>query len=152
MKNLILIAMAMVLMAGCASEQKNWSASVLGDKNSLTTRIGYDIGKIEVGGEAAWLDLTGLPGNAGVYGKYKFDPITVPNPIPLEFLPTNLMMTPFIGGQAGIDILNNGVFVGPIAGLDMPPITIEWEYINTDFKLGSVGDAQKIIFGLRFEF
>lgn len=155
MRKFKMVVFALVLsMAGCV-EAKNLSAWLLGDTDSLMARVGYNTTtNTEVGLEAAWFELDGTPGNAGIYGIYKWpDLITVPNPLPFDFLPKEVTGKVYGGVQMGIDILNRGTFVGPIAGMIIQDIIIvEYQYISADFKLGQIDGEQKIILGMRFEF
>jgi hypothetical protein len=154
MKKWLTTICAIVLMAGVA-QAKDFNAWLLGDSDSLTARLGYDITpNVEVGGEVAWLNLDEVPGNAGIYGIYKFpDAVNVPNPLPLEWLPKTLMAMPYLGMQVGVDILNKGTFVGPIAGLVIQDIiVVEYEYLMTDFQLGQMNNEHRVSMGLCIRF
>lgn len=154
MKKLLLKILIVLLMAG-VSQAKNWNAWLIGDNDSVTARLGYDVNaNIEFGGELTWLDKDSMCGTTGIYGIYKFpDAVQIPNPIPLDFLPKTLTASPYLGAQVGIDILNRGSFVGPVAGVVIQNVlTIEWQYLGANFQFDPVDNEQRILLGLNFRF
>lgn len=137
------------------------SAWLLGDDQTFIARLGYKPSpRIEVGIESAWLSVDiaegrcDVPGVVGAYGIYKFpDIVQIPNPIPFEWLPAQFAGTAYFGIHAGLDLTNEGTFVGPIAGVIFNDVmVIEYTYVMSDYALEAVDGDHRIMLGLKFDF
>ncbi len=126
--------------------------------NEVAARIGYVKGAIELGGLSQWYPSDKPPQVFGIYGLYLFeDAITIPQILPLSWLPETLTATPYIGGQVTVDFAfpdTDGTMVGPIAGVEIQGIiVVEYQYRNYSDKLGDYLDNEhRVMFGIRHAF
>ena len=125
--------------------------------NEVIFRLGYEkdlgVGDIEVGISSMWHPSTDFPQVWGVYSLYHFDNVvSIPQPIPLDWLPKTIDAEPYIGGLVDID--KTGTMVGPVAGLEIQGIlTVEYQYRNYGGILDDFSDNEhRVIFGTHYRF
>ena len=150
----IVVVFAILLMATMASA-KDFSAWVLGDNESMTARLGYNVStNTGVGLESCWLKYNEVPQVWAGYGLYKFpDVVQIPNPIALDWLPKTLSGTAYVGAHAGFNLDTQGAFSGLLAGIIVEKVIVfEWQYIKADYELAPVDNENKFIIGIVFRF
>jgi hypothetical protein len=134
---------------------------------SVGARIGFYLDSKSEGGEAPPKLEVGiaseyyfndekadLPQSWSIYGVRHFpDLITIPQPIPFEYLPEEIVVSPYVGAQVGIDFDADGVIAGPIAGIRINEISfIEYQYAYYSGELADTfSDEHRVLFGLRFD-
>lgn len=151
-----LIVLIILVLACNVAKAEGINTWIYGDSDSVAARVGYTIApSIQLGiGADVWLhpDISPL---WSVYGIYTYpNTITVPQPIALSFLPSEVNAQPYFGLQAGLRFDHPGSMVNFISGLVIENFfVIEWQP-RAIYNMTNVGlnDQQVIIFGVKWEF
>ena len=156
---LIVLAMSLPVFANGLNVWLYGDTDFVSEGNSnnsrtLSARLGYHWADYEIGGSISWYpdEQVQIPQTYTAYGLYNGVPtIDVPNFIPVEWLPATLNAKPYFGAQVGLDVNNNGVITGPIAGLIIQDlIVIEYQYQRFTERLGTQLDSEhKVLLGLK---
>ena len=157
---LIMLFCATLTYAGGANLWLYGDRELLADEpeESIGARLGYRFGDTEqweIGLQSQWYPSrqTDLPQNFAVYGLYTFpDPIIFPQPIPVEWLPSEIEAKAYFGAQIGVNFDGDGVISGPLAGIVLQDIIfVEYQYANYSGDLSTLSNEHKVIFGLRWK-
>ena len=160
-KLMMLIVILLVVGTAQANDLTVW---LLGEDDLVGARVGCMIDEhVEVGVLSHWYPQDEAPNILGAFGVYHFDePVEIPNPIPLEWLPETFLAKPYIGAQVSIDFRKligetDGMrrsMVGPIAGILVQQIlVIEYSYSAFGDGLDNVlDDNHTASFGMRIPF
>ena len=158
---LIVLAMSLPVFANGLNVWLYGDTDFAADGNSnnsrtLSARLGYHWADCEIGASISWYpdEQVQIPQTYTVYGLYNGLPaVDVPNPIPVEWLPDKFNAKPYFGAQVGLDVNNNGVITGPIAGLIVQDlIVVEYQYQRLTERLGTQLDNEhKVLLGLKIK-
>uniref|UniRef100_A0A6M3JQA0 Outer membrane protein beta-barrel domain-containing protein n=1 Tax=viral metagenome TaxID=1070528 RepID=A0A6M3JQA0_9ZZZZ len=164
------VMMLIVLMLSATAWAGNLNVWLYGVENiivdsdsqeALGLRVGLTVGEeknLEIGIASEFYvgdNGTDLPQVWSAYGLYYLpNDITVPQPIPLDWLPTELTARPYLGAQVGMDFDADGVISGPLAGVIIQKVFFaEYRYANYSGQLGNtLDDEHKLLFGLKWNF
>jgi hypothetical protein len=166
----VMVTMLMVLMLSATAYAGDLNVWLYGVQNmvvdtdgqeTIGLRLGTTLGEennLEVGvASQLYVGDSGvdLPQVWTAYGLYYLPyEVTVPQPIPLEWLPKELTGKPYLGAQVGMDFDADGVVSGPLAGIIIQKIMfVEYQYANYSGQLGdALDDEHKVLFGLKWSF
>ena len=159
---------ALLLILACtsmvsASDLAFWAIgeqTLVEPADGLMLRLGYEMDQTEVGIQTLFVPSAepDVPDVFGIYSVFHLpDPIEVPNPIPLDWLPEKLTASIYLGGQISVDFANNddGAFKGLIAGMLINNnLVIEYQYNRFGDQLAYMidPDSHQLYFGLRIPF
>lgn len=122
---LVSILIVALLACGCA-QRPDINVWGLTEANGALVRAGVSLDKADVGGEVAYANALNEVLMLGVYGIVDVgEPILIPNPFPVSWLPAEFPARPYIGIHGGwVDTLTKDsefnrtrIFGGPIAGV-----------------------------------
>lgn len=151
-KKLTILLLTLLLLAGCGSQQRNeFSTWAFATRDTVGGMLGYEVlEKVEVGGFCYWQPQTKVPHTAGMYGMYHWPhTVTIPQPVPLDFLPDTLEGAPYIGGLIGINVDGgrDTVLSGPMAGVVVYEIVdIRYHFQMVDKDLEALMDDEHLLF------
>lgn len=148
MKKVILTVVLAVLLLCVPVKAQDLTTWLWNDEEATGARIGYCWDNIEAGVSAMWLTDENNPKTMGVFAVRRFlDLIKLPNPVTLDFLPEEILGTPYIGARIDFDLDTNQSDLSPITGVLFEEIFFV-ENRWSDFS----GAPKGLYFGLRLLF
>lgn len=166
--SLLSILIVALLACGCV-QRPDINVWGLTEANGALVRAGLSLDKADVGGEVAYANALNEVLMLGVYGIVEVgEPIAIPNPFPLTWLPTDFPAQGYIGVHGGwVDTLTQDsefnrtrIFGGPIAGVKIAgtknfALVAEYQYRLGEGGQDPLGDLQMesvVMFGAVLKF